>query len=289
MIRSERENSDPPRLGRPPTANARWARAEPDNNLTWGRRLTGDAFIRAVRAHYGFSPKTTVLEIGPGYGRLLRSLLDQQVPFGRYYGVDLSLRNRDWLAQQFADSRVTFLHANAESVVLPERWDVAISSLTMKHMYPNFEKVLAHLAVQANPSAKFVFDLIEATPLQLMVDLIETEPVRRVFEQIEVDPRKLPPRLARSWGSRGAAEDGRGAPHASGLRAFARPLIDLVGQGSYGRFESDGETFIRTYLRSGADRVVQKAGFRVAAFGKVRHDNIRVRMLVVSELVPAAG
>jgi len=31
-----------------------------------------------------------LLEIGPGYGRILRSCLQSDAPFGRYIGLDLS-------------------------------------------------------------------------------------------------------------------------------------------------------------------------------------------------------
>src|SRR5688572_10029922 len=68
-------------------SRARWRSVEPDARLTWHRELSGDAFISQVAATGAFGPDKAVLEVGPGYGRLLAACLDRDVPFARYVGV----------------------------------------------------------------------------------------------------------------------------------------------------------------------------------------------------------
>src|SRR5205809_5948452 len=93
--------------GKPPElhkrSRRRWLTAEPDTDLTWGRLITGDAFVRKVIEYAKPTTETSILEIGPGYGRLLETWLRLEVPFKKYVGVDLSPTNVRTLAERFAD------------------------------------------------------------------------------------------------------------------------------------------------------------------------------------------
>jgi SAM-dependent methyltransferase len=139
----------------------RWLYVQPDAGLTWGQRLTGDAFIAGVTGYGGFAPHTRILEIGPGYGRLARACLDRNVPFAQYLGVDISAWNVDHLRDQFTDPRVSFTVADAESMHLDREFDLLISSLVFKHLYPTFERALHNCAAHLNSGALACFDLIE--------------------------------------------------------------------------------------------------------------------------------
>ena len=61
-------------------ARASWEDLPPDPALTWGLKLTGDAFIAKAVAH---GLHGTVLEVGPGYGRLLEAATRLQAPLSQ--------------------------------------------------------------------------------------------------------------------------------------------------------------------------------------------------------------
>ena len=139
----------------------RWRGADPTKNLTWGVEVPGKPFIDKVAERGGFGEGKTIVEIGPGYGRLLAAALESGVPFGRWLGVDLSSANVAHLRERFDDPRVEFVNDDAETVELPEQADTLISSLTFKHMFPSFEGPLANLARQLREGGQAMIDLIE--------------------------------------------------------------------------------------------------------------------------------
>jgi len=141
---------------------ARWPLSHPDPELTWGVRLTGDAFVQKAISFGVFSPKSVVLEVGPGYGRILQSIKDSQVPYRRYMGLDISPQTAKLLSQKFAskENNIGFFTGDAESFHPDSPFDVLLSSLTFKHLYPSFERALHNLAQHAQPGAYLLFDLI---------------------------------------------------------------------------------------------------------------------------------
>jgi SAM-dependent methyltransferase len=139
----------------------RWRSARPDAELTWGADLTGDAFIEQAKAAGAFGAGKAVLEVGPGYGRLLASALDAGVAFGSWTGVDLSDENIRHLEQRFDRDGIAFLKSDVEEVQLEQPPDAVVSSLTFKHLYPSFERALANLAAQMSAGGVALFDLIE--------------------------------------------------------------------------------------------------------------------------------
>jgi SAM-dependent methyltransferase len=147
-------------------ARIRWLNATPDVALTWGKELTGEAFVSKLESYASFDDETTVLEVGPGYGRILRSFLARGIPFKEYYAVDLSEQNIQYLRKQFTQATVHFLQADVEDASLPFQFDVGFSSLTFKHLYPSFETSVRNCSRYMNPGGRFVFDLIEGTQAQ---------------------------------------------------------------------------------------------------------------------------
>jgi SAM-dependent methyltransferase len=142
-------------------SRSRWRQASPTSNLTWDEELTGDAFIAKAVANGGFSPEADVLEIGPGYGRLFRACLKSGAHFRSYLGVDLSAENVRYLTEHFGNDAVTFVQADIETVELERDFSLVISSLTLKHLYPSFERALANISSSVRPGGRLVFDLIE--------------------------------------------------------------------------------------------------------------------------------
>lgn len=165
-------------------SRARWRAAQPTASLTWGAELTGDAFIDRAEHHGAFGPGRHVAEVGPGYGRLLRTVLERELPFGSYTGVDLSAENVAHLSAQFADERVSFVIADVEEVSFAAPVDAVLSSLTFKHLFPSFQTALANVASQMAPGGVLLFDLIEGSRRYFEEDAVT---YIREYERPEVE------------------------------------------------------------------------------------------------------
>jgi len=144
-------------------SRSRWRAAEPTAGLTWGVEVSGEAFVARAEHHGAFGEHKRILEIGPGYGRLLGSVLEGGRPFASYTGVDLSRQNVGHLSERFSDGRISFACEDVEKVSLPEPVDAVLSSLTFKHLFPSFERALSNLAGQMTPGGVVLFDLIEGS------------------------------------------------------------------------------------------------------------------------------
>lgn len=142
-------------------SRVRWKSAPPNGGLTWGRIVTGEGFISKISSYNAFMERSVILEVGPGYGRLLKSLLQQGIPFKKYVGVDISAKNITYLKETFKADNIYFVQGDIESIILEERFDVVLSSLTFKHLFPSFEKALNNVVNYINPGGMFFFDLIE--------------------------------------------------------------------------------------------------------------------------------
>ncbi len=156
-------------------SRSRWRRTKPTVGLTWGIEVTGDEFIAKVSSHDVFDPETTILEIGPGYGRLLKSCVEQKLPFQKYVAVDLSIDNVQYLQHNFRMANVNTIHADVEKVSFEESFDVVLSSLTFKHLFPSFENLLRNVLKYVNDGGMFFFDLIEGRKRFFETDKPESE------------------------------------------------------------------------------------------------------------------
>jgi len=92
-------------------SQSRWRGDEADAGLTWGVPMSGDEFVRALCEHLVLD-NTTIVEIGPGYGRILDSLLKTASPFRRYIGLELSAARVTRLRDRFRDPRIEFREAD---------------------------------------------------------------------------------------------------------------------------------------------------------------------------------
>ncbi len=142
-------------------ARKRWIDAKPDLYLTWNKEVSGDAFIKKVLEYDTFQPNKNILEIGPGYGRLLKAILKENLAFKNFYGVDLSAENISYLNKTFTTPNVHFICGNAEDMKLGITFDMVISSLTFKHIFPTFEKLLYNVSTHMKKGSLIFFDLIE--------------------------------------------------------------------------------------------------------------------------------
>ena len=142
-------------------ATSRWRASQPDERLTWGKPVSGTAFVRAADGYGAFGPDRAVLEIGPGYGRLVEAALEEGLPFRRWLGVDLSEDTVSRFNDRFAADPVTAVVGDVASLELAERFDSMLSSLTFKHLYPTFERALCVITGHLKPGGLTVFDLME--------------------------------------------------------------------------------------------------------------------------------
>lgn len=139
----------------------RWLEVEPDSHLTWRENINGDNFVEKMQSYTNFDEEKRILEIGPGYGRLLKSLLERKLLFKKYTGLDISQKNVVFLKSIFNDKSIEFLNGDVEFFDFQDRFDIVFSSLTFKHFFPSFENALKNLTKFMNPGCLNFFDLIE--------------------------------------------------------------------------------------------------------------------------------
>jgi SAM-dependent methyltransferase len=140
---------------------SRWVETSPTAGLTLGVELTGDTFVDFLGRHFAFDSDSRLLEIGPGYGRILHSLIDRGLPFHSYLGLDLSARNVAYLGAAVTNRRVRFERGDVDSFAGNDRFDLVFASLTFQHFYPTFERHLANLLPRLSPNGVVAFDLLE--------------------------------------------------------------------------------------------------------------------------------
>jgi SAM-dependent methyltransferase len=145
-------------------SRTRW-RAAPGkwSDLTWGHDLTGESFIDATEPYAAFAEEKHVLEVGPGYGRLLRTCLDKGIPFATWRGLELSGDTCEYLRKAFPLENVEFVQGDVETTALDRPFDIVLSSAVFQHLFPSIEPALEHLRDAANPGCAFCIDLPEGT------------------------------------------------------------------------------------------------------------------------------
>jgi len=141
-------------------AKIRWRGTEMDEGLTWGTIWDGSAFVNATVKRVSFTPSTSILEIGPGYGRLLDQILKEGLPFQSYLGLDLSQGRIHRLREKYQDDkRVKFLLGDVETFKLDQRFDLCISSATFAHLYPDCGIALRNIERHLKPGGYLMFDV----------------------------------------------------------------------------------------------------------------------------------
>lgn len=143
-------------------SQVRWKEEdERDNRLTWGTLMTGDSFLDVVEKHHQFTGKETVLEIGPGYGRLLSTLLERKLPFAEFLGLEISGVRAERLTQRFPVPGVRFVEADILKDQLDACADVVLCSSTFEHLFPSMLKALHNLRAMSTPHTKLFIDFVQ--------------------------------------------------------------------------------------------------------------------------------
>jgi SAM-dependent methyltransferase len=138
----------------------RWRGDENPAGLTWGVEMTGDPFVDFLLAHATPAEHATIVEIGPGYGRITASLIGR-VPFSRYIGLEISAARVKRLRERFTDPRLKFREADIlAGMDLGRMADLTIGSAVFEHFYPDFARVLAAVGRFTGSGGQILFDLL---------------------------------------------------------------------------------------------------------------------------------
>jgi SAM-dependent methyltransferase len=150
----------------------RWAGDEVPAELTWGRVMSGDSLWTLYQRYRQFTANDAILEIGSGYGRLLRTALELKVQFRSYTGLELSEARVDRLRQEFDLDTVGFVAADIDTWTSTSRFDVVICSSTFEHLHPDCRAALHNIRHHLAPGADVFIDFIGSVPRRVFgIDL----------------------------------------------------------------------------------------------------------------------
>ena len=139
----------------------RWSADEPDAGLTWGVTMSGENFAEFVIQHVTLTDNSVIVEIGPGYGRILNALLSHRVRFRRYIGLEISPARVNRLSKQFQDPRIEFHQADIlAGVELNATADLTISSAVFEHLYPDFSRAIETISGFTRPGGAAIIDFV---------------------------------------------------------------------------------------------------------------------------------
>jgi SAM-dependent methyltransferase len=142
-------------------SRGRWRLSRPNEGLTWGEYLPGDEFIAKAIEHGVFGRGKRILEIGPGYGRLIDAVQRLSAPLDRYVGMDISQTNIDFLQAKYTDNKFSFICSDAETSDFGGAIDGMYSSATLHHFYPTNQKLLINVSKHLSPRARVMYDVPE--------------------------------------------------------------------------------------------------------------------------------
>jgi SAM-dependent methyltransferase len=146
----------------------RWSGDEPEVGLTWGRLMSGDSLWDLYQTYHDFTSKDRILEIGPGYGRLLKAAQDRLVPFARYTGIDLSEARVERLRREFDVPGIDFVAGDIDNWDTDLRFDVVICSSTFEHLYPDCRRALRNIRRHLAPASALFIDFIYKIPRRIL-------------------------------------------------------------------------------------------------------------------------
>jgi SAM-dependent methyltransferase len=141
----------------------RWRGDEQPEGLTWGRVMTGDSLWDIYQRAQQFHESDHIVEFGPGYGRLIKTLLQRKVPFGSFTGVDLSPARVLQLTREFgSDPRLKFAGGDVNTWRANGPIEVVLCSSTFEHLYPDCRQALMNMRSQLAEGASLFIDFIKS-------------------------------------------------------------------------------------------------------------------------------
>jgi SAM-dependent methyltransferase len=141
-------------------SQVRWKGDEHDNRLTWGTMMSGDSFVDVLLKHHAFSGRENLLEVGPGYGRILTTILERKLPFSAYLGMELSEPRVARLAERFGSPGIRFVKGDILKDTPDFRADLVLCSSTFEHLFPSMLGALRNLHRMSRVGTKLFIDFI---------------------------------------------------------------------------------------------------------------------------------
>lgn len=109
-----------------------------------------------------FAASDRILEIGPGYGRLLKTAIERNIPFSTYTALELSDARVAQLRTEFTLGTVRFVQGDIDSWVGDRPFDVVICSSTFEHLHPDCKRALRNIREQLAATGSVFIDFIRA-------------------------------------------------------------------------------------------------------------------------------
>lgn len=150
----------------------RWSGDEPPAGLTWGSLMTGDSLWTLYEKHQFFTPSVRILEIGPGYGRLLKTALNRKIAFESYTALELSKARVDRLRREFDLKNVHFIQGDIDTWRPLCTFDVVICSSTFEHLFPSCSQALTNIYQYLAPRGVVFIDFIRNVQRKVFSNLI---------------------------------------------------------------------------------------------------------------------
>jgi SAM-dependent methyltransferase len=154
--------------------------------------MTGESLWDIYQRSRTFRSTDRILEIGPGYGRLLKTALERRVSFASYTGVDLSPARVQKLNDQFGSGKIRFFVGDIDTWHGTEKFDVVICSSTFEHLYPDCRKAIENISTQLAADATMFIDFINVEqsrtffePDGTFIRMYSQAEARDIFEQVD--------------------------------------------------------------------------------------------------------
>ena len=144
---------------------ARWRGDEAPEHLTWGRPMTGDTFVDfMLRNGLPTFGHHRYIEAGPGYGRILRTLVKREIPIAQYAGIELSPARTKRLHDEFTtvNRNIRFYCGSCQYIQIPERFDIFFCSSTFEHLHPDFSAAMKNIKAHMVSGGRLYIDLPQA-------------------------------------------------------------------------------------------------------------------------------
>jgi SAM-dependent methyltransferase len=134
-----------------------------DRGLTWGVILEGSSFFEEIQKTIDIGHAKSIIEVGPGYGRLLKALIARGHKFTEFLGLDISPQKIQKLRDKIRDARVKFAVGDCRTVNLGSYggFDLLISSSTFVHIRPDFGAALSQMRQFMKREGIFAFDVTD--------------------------------------------------------------------------------------------------------------------------------
>jgi hypothetical protein len=95
-----------------------------------------------------------------GYERLIKTILEKQLPFSKYDGLELSSERVERLRRKLTDPRINFIQGDVMKSTYNAQYNLVLCSATFEHLFPDFSIALSNIARHLVKNAYLFIDFI---------------------------------------------------------------------------------------------------------------------------------